>query len=307
MIIAKELVMKSNRLIKLSYFLVILFLLPVACTNSDFSGYEKDSNGLNYKTYKLNKDADKPEIGDFLTLELVYSNSKDSILFNSIDMKDGFRIPCQEPGYPGDFFYAIKNLHLDDSMAFVISADSFFLKTVGTPVLPDFVDPGDFLFFEAKLTNIQPKAEFEQEQKILMEKQQAMLFELKQKEIDDLNAYIENNNIGLEPTESGLYYIEISRGKGKSVEYGSKVKVHYSGVFLNGQKFDSSYDRDEAVEFEIGDQSIIPGWNEGVKMMREGGKAVIIIPSDIAYGEQGRGDVPPYTTMVFEIELLEVK
>jgi FKBP-type peptidyl-prolyl cis-trans isomerase FkpA/FKBP-type peptidyl-prolyl cis-trans isomerase FklB len=76
---------------------------------------------------------------------------------------------------------------------------------------------------------------------------------------------------------------------------------------LNGEKFDSSYDRNEAIEFEIGSRKIIPGWNEGIKLMREGGKAVIIVPSDLAYGEQGKGDIAPFTTLVFEIELLEVK
>ncbi len=297
----------KGKLFKLSYFLVISLILTVACTSSDFHGYEEDSNGLFYKKYVVDNNADKPEIGDFLTLDLVYRNSKDSILFNSKDMAGGFRIPLQEPGYSGDFFYAVSKMHLNDSIAFVMSADSFFLTTVGTPNLPEFVKPGDFLYFETRLAKIQKKADFENEQQGLMEKQQEIKDEMKQKELDELNEYIKNNNIGLKATESGLYFIEINKGKGKSVENGSKVKVHYTGVFLDGQKFDSSYDRDQAIEFEIGNESIIPGWNEGIKMMNEGGKAVIIVPSELAYGEEGRGDIAPFTTLVFEVELLEVK
>jgi len=297
----------KGKLLKLSYFLLGSLILAFGCTSSDFPGYEKDANGLHYRNYSVDVEADKSSMGDFLTLDLVYSNSEDSVLFNSKDMAGGFRIPVQEPGYPGDFFYAVSKLHLNDSVAFVISADSFFLRTVGTPVLPAFVDAGDFLYFEAKLVKIQSKADFEKEQQIVAENQRVIMDEMKQKEIDELNEYIEYNNIGLKPTESGLYYIQIRKGEGNPVEDGSKVKVHYTGIFLDGQKFDSSYDRDQAVEFEIGTPNIIPGWNEGVKFMREGGKAVIIVPSKLAYGEQGRGDIPPYTTLVFEVELLEVK
>ena len=297
----------KSKLLKLSYLFIIGILVAVACTTSDFPGYEKDSDGLYYKGYSVDDNAPKPAQGDFLTLDMVYRNSKDSILFNSKDMEGGFRIPVQEPGYPGDFFYAISKLHINDSVSFVISADSFFLRTVGMPELPEFVNPGEFLYFEAKLVKIQTKVEFEKEQQLLVEEHLEQMNELKQKELKEINEYIKNNNIGLKPTESGLYYIEITKGNGKPVEDGSVVRVHYTGVLLNGEKFDSSYDRNEAIEFEIGSRKIIPGWNEGIKLMREGGKAVIIVPSDLAYGEQGKGDIAPFTTLVFEIELLEVK
>ena len=96
--------MKSN-FFKLLYPGVISLVLAVACTNNPFPGYEKDAKGLYCKEYKVDVNADKPEIGDFLTLDLIYSNANDSILFNSKDMEGGFRIPVQEAGYPGDFFY----------------------------------------------------------------------------------------------------------------------------------------------------------------------------------------------------------
>lgn len=298
--------MKVNQISYFIYFLVLTLLASIACKRSDFPGYKKDKNGLHYKMIVSDKNEQKPEIGDYLTLDLIYRNAKDSVLFNSKDMKGGFRIPCQEQDYPGDFFYAVSLMNLNDSMKFVISADSFFLTTIGMPELPTFVNEGDYLFFEAKLKDIMPKTEFEKEQKALLKKQKEAIDKLKKKEIEELDEYIKNNNIGLEPTESGLYYIEINKGKGKEIREGDTVKVHYSGVFLDGQKFDSSYDKGKPVEFKVGDEKIIPGWNEGIKMMREGGKSVFIIPSKIAYGAQGKGNVPPFKTLVFEIELLEV-
>ena len=126
-------------------------------------------------------------------------------------------------------------------------------------------------------------------------------------EIEDRDAYLLKNYPNASPTESGLYYIETEEGTGKYAESRRIVKVHYEGKFLDGEVFDSSYERGEPIEFTLGIGQVIKGWDEGISYMKEGGKAVLIIPSNLAYGTQGRGTIPGYSTLVFTVELIEVK
>ncbi|RLD44073.1 MAG: FKBP-type peptidyl-prolyl cis-trans isomerase [Bacteroidetes bacterium] len=127
------------------------------------------------------------------------------------------------------------------------------------------------------------------------------------KEIDDLKKYINSNGITTRPTKSGLYYIEEVAGDGAQATAGKKVKVHYTGTLLNGTKFDSSVDRGQPFEFTLGQGQVIPGWDEGIALMKVGGKAKLIIPSRLGYGERGAGQqIPPNSTLIFEVELLEV-
>jgi peptidylprolyl isomerase len=109
-------------------------------------------------------------------------------------------------------------------------------------------------------------------------------------------------------TKSGLKYVELKVGDGAEAKEGSKVKVHYTGKLEDGKKFDSSLDRNEPFEVEIGKTSVIKGWTEGLQGMKAGGKRKLIIPPELGYGERGAGKViPPNATLIFEIEMLEVK
>jgi FKBP-type peptidyl-prolyl cis-trans isomerase FkpA len=126
-----------------------------------------------------------------------------------------------------------------------------------------------------------------------------------EKELELLQTYLDKNNIDTEPTKSGLYYIEKVQGTGDFPEVTDVVKVHYEGRLLsNDEIFDSSYERGEPAEFTLG--QLIPGWIEGISYMKEGGEATLIIPSDLAYGQYGSGSIPGYSTLIFEIELLEI-
>lgn len=109
-------------------------------------------------------------------------------------------------------------------------------------------------------------------------------------------------------TASGLQYVEIAEGKGETPAKGQTVSVHYTGTLENGKKFDSSRDRNQAFEFQIGEGQVIKGWDEGLSTMKIGGRRKLIIPADLGYGARGAGGViPPNATLVFDVELLNIK
>ena len=113
---------------------------------------------------------------------------------------------------------------------------------------------------------------------------------------------------GAKVTSSGLAYKIIKKGTGVKAEAGKTVSVHYTGKLSDGTKFDSSYDRNQPIEFELGRGRVIKGWDEGISLLNVGSKATFIIPPDLAYGARGAGGViPPNATLIFDVELVEIK
>lgn len=129
--------------------------------------------------------------------------------------------------------------------------------------------------------------------------------DLKKKEEAELQKYLDDNNITTQPEASGLYYIETTAGTGDNPVPGNTVSVHYTGMYLDGTVFDSSVGRNP-IDFTLGVGQVIAGWDEGIALMKKGGKATLIIPSNLAYGPTGRGSIPPYSTLVFDVELVYV-
>jgi FKBP-type peptidyl-prolyl cis-trans isomerase len=109
-------------------------------------------------------------------------------------------------------------------------------------------------------------------------------------------------------TTSGLEYIEVEAGTGAQAEAGKSVSVHYTGKLQDGKVFDSSVSRGESISFKLGVGQVIKGWDEGIALMKVGGKAQLIIPPDLGYGARGAGGViPPNAILVFDVELVDVK
>lgn len=113
---------------------------------------------------------------------------------------------------------------------------------------------------------------------------------------------------GFDQTESGLLYKIIQKGDGIKPQKGQNVSLHYKGMFAEGGVFDDSYKRGNPIEFPIGMGNVIPGWDEGILLLNKGDKARFVIPSHLAYGEAGAGGViPPNATLVFDVELMNIK
>jgi len=123
---------------------------------------------------------------------------------------------------------------------------------------------------------------------------------------DKGTAYLAENKQkkGVKTTASGLQYEVVKEGSGPSPKKTDKVKVHYHGTFVDGKVFDSSVERKEPASFPVG--GVIPGWTEALQLMKTGDKWKLAIPSELAYGKDGFGPIPPDTVLLFEVELLEI-
>lgn len=131
----------------------------------------------------------------------------------------------------------------------------------------------------------------------------------KDRDLQDLvskeNELIKEMSKGYNETKSGLKYIILNKGEGDKPFSGDLVKVHYKGQLLDQTVFDSSYKRNEPIEFKVGEGQVISGWDEGIMLLNKGDKARFIIPPKLAYGESGAGGViPPNATLIFEVELI---
>mgnify|MGYP001286616391 FL=1 len=109
----------------------------------------------------------------------------------------------------------------------------------------------------------------------------------------------------MKTTASGLQYEVLTEGTGPMPKATDTVSVHYKGTLLDGKVFDSSYERGEPANFKV--NGLIPGWVEALQLMKVGSKYKLYIPSELGYGERGAGEIPPNSTLIFEMELLEIK
>lgn len=123
-----------------------------------------------------------------------------------------------------------------------------------------------------------------------------------------MEAELDKLAAGFDKTESGLRYKILQKGEGAKASQGKQISVHYKGQLADGRVFDSSYQRKEPIDFTVGIGQVIKGWDEGLQLLKVGDKARLVIPSHLAYGSQGAGGViPPDATLIFDVELMDVK
>ena len=158
------------------------------------------------------------------------------------------------------------------------------------------------------LTEDQARQAIADFQKALMAKQMEAMKILSEKNKADGEKFLAENakKEGVKVLPSGLQYKELTPGTGKSPKSTDTVTTHYKGTLIDGAEFDSSYKRGEPATFPV--SGVIPGWTEALQLMKEGAKWQLFVPSDLAYGERGAGQViGPNATLIFEVELLTVK
>lgn len=282
-----------------------IVLFTVSCDSgssngSKLDGYKKTESGLLYKFDAKGDGTVTPAEGDFLDVVMVYG-TEDTTLFDSrtIPTREKMSIPMMASVFQGDIYEGLGMMHVGDSASFAMVADSVWLKLFRMPSPPPGLDSLDYLYFYVKLNEILSAEEMQ------ARKDQEMK-EFQETELTARTEYLQANYPDLQPDENGLYYIRTKKGSGNKPSTGQNVKVHYTGTLLDGTKFDSSIDRGEPYEFPLGQQRVIKGWDLGIAKMHKGEKGVLIIPSELGYGPRGSGRIAPYSTLVFEVELVDI-
>jgi len=284
----------------------IAALLNSCWYNSPYKGYTPTDSGLYYKLQTIGDGKSKPFLGDFLQLIITYKTIKDSVFFDSYSSNETGMVilPFAHSSFIGSFEEGLTKMNAGDSVSFIVSADSLFKKFFKAE-LPLFLKPGSLVKMDVKLVRILSKTEYLGE----LEKYRKIVEDLDIEESRKLQLYLDTNQTKFYPIANGMYYMPIKQGVGDFVKNGDMVKIQYKGYFLNGKQFESTYDRGEPLEFSFGeDRQVIKGFKTALSLMNEGAKTKFIIPSRFAFGETGSSTniVPAYTTVIYEIELLNL-
>lgn len=265
--------------------------------NNAYAGFEKTESGLYYKFHNQNV-GDTPELMELIDLQIACFINDSSVIIPNNRMI----MQMIEPLFAGDIYDGIKMMSVGDSASFIVRTDSTFMTLFQLPTLPTEFSKTDVMRFEIKLNDFYPESEFANKQMEYMKKTYKNETENAENE---LNKYLKENKLNPIRTESGLYYLQTKSGNGENPQVGTQVKVHYTGKLLDGTVFDSSISRNEPIQFDLGVGQVIPGWDEGIRLMSKGEKGILFIPYYLGYGDRGAGAIPPFATLIFDVELVD--
>lgn len=310
-----------NNYKKLSFALFLSLTLVWACNNEKKL---ETPEGVEYILIDSNE-GESMEEGEFAIFSLRLEDSKDSVLLNSEEVGE---LPIQMDdsvlSTRGPLFSILKGLRIGDSIKTKLTASEVFTQGFKQPVSPDMEKAERLTVYAKAIQKFDTAGFMEWQQQKKSEAMQKMQEEAEeQKGIDDelIKDFLSENNIEAEKTESGLYYMVTKETSGEKPEAGDTVKVNYVGKLMDGTVFDTSYEdvareagiyneqRDYApIEIPIGKGRVIRGWDEGIVLLNEGSEATLYIPSGLAYGPRAAGAaIPANSTLIFDVELVEVK
>ncbi len=290
-----------KRQLRMATAMVAGTMLLTACGSGDMKGYKQTADGLYYRFEVQNKDAQQVQEGDVLVGEMTLRLDT-TVLLSNVGRTE--RLMPAIPSYDGVLHEGLLMMHVGDKVTFAIEADSM-AKFMQPNQMPPMYEQGKGMkfYYEINLQDIVTKEEFAEEQA----NYQTQMEQVRQQEPELIANYVKENNIKAQPTADGLYIIVKKAGKGTKVAVGRQVAMHYTGRLLDGTVFDSSIGK-EPLSYVVGQMGLIRGWEEGVMGQPEGSQLQLIIPSAMGYGSQGAGQqIPPYSPLVFDIEIVSVK
>ncbi len=276
----------------------VLSVVLMSCNNGKLK-FEKHESGLEYKIIEKVACDSTLQIGDVVSLNLSYEKEDGTVIFNSSNSERNYLRTVAKPSHKGGSFEdGLLLLCVGDSAIFRINGDSFLRYSESYSTIPDGIGLDDYIIVKIRVKEIVAKEDFTE---ILSDR----FHESEEVEMEILDRYLKNANITTTPTSSGLYYIETKKGNGAQAKPGDQVNVNYTVTLIDGQMIETSLDT-KPINVKLGLNQVIPAWEEGIIKMKEGGTATIIAPSKIAYGKDGKGSILPYSTLVFELELVKV-
>lgn len=294
----------------------MFFALAALGLASCNGGFKKGDGGL---LYNIITDKPGPSIkpGDFVALNFVIKNDADSVLQSSYDAGHPVPAMVQKPAFKGDVFAGLSLLSEGDSAILKLNIDSI---SKGHPKDKNF--KGKYVIYVLKVVKVISKGNLSDQ--VFAGRYQDYLKTIadaaRKAEPTNIKKYIADNKLNVTKTDSGLYYVVTKQGEGAKPAPGDTVVVNYTGLFLNGKAFESSVKSDaikyklpinpmnpyKPIRFPIGVRGMIKGWDEGLQLLNKGSKATLILPSSLAYGEQGSGPIQPFTPLIFNVELVDI-
>jgi FKBP-type peptidyl-prolyl cis-trans isomerase len=281
---------------------------------SPYPDYEEAENGTYFILHTKGTGTETVDTGGAVFVKIKFKTGSDSVFLdiNQATQQVSYPMRIDKSEFKGDFLDMFTRLHAGDSASFFVSLDSLkkyypkefdfsekFGPKIDTMKYLGFTLKVDSIFSRKRVQELRAVAEAENK------KQMDMIAAMETQEPADILKYIEENKITAKPSATGVYYIETTKGKGDNIKNGQTVSLMYTGKFLDGQTFDSNAGRDP-LTFVVGSHMVVPGMEEGVLQMKKGSKGTLIIPSSQAYRDGG-GRMKPFATLVFDIEIVDVK
>ena len=306
-------IMKHN--MKWAAMFVAGAAMMFACKSENKGEFTTISEGLSYQIEKENPSGQQVQEGDVLVGEMTVKFDS-TVIFDTKGKVQ--RIAMANPNWEVKVGEGLLKMHVGEIATFALDAD-LMAKYLNPNQMPQNykAGSGQKIYYRINLQDIVTRNEFMQEQSNYEENMK----EMEQEEPEEIAKYIADNKITVQPTADGLYIVVKKKGNGPKVTMGKQVSVNYTGRLLDGTIFDSSVESDartgnvydarrkyEPFTFQIGAGQVIPGWDNGLMNQTVGTTLQLIIPSKEAYGSRGAGNrIPPYSPLVFDIEIVSVK
>ena len=281
--------------------------MMTACNSVDF---KKTKGGMPYKLY-ASKSGKKVEPGNFVKLH-INQKIKDSLTFSSYKTMPIY-IPVSPNGNTYDFTEILPSLKQGDSLYTVQVMDSFIKRN--PQMIPPQYKKGDKIETFLKVVDVfktqeEYQRDYTREAGTAFDRDSLIQDQLK-RDIAGINNYLSANRIIAQKTGRGTYVQVIKPGTGAQVQEEKYVAVNFTGTTFDGKVFDTNTDPKkgpmEPMVFQVGVSNIVRGFDEGVRLLKEGGRAKVFIPSMLAYGAKGEeGVIPPFSNLIFDIEVVQV-
>ncbi len=266
-----------------------------ACDEIVEESFEISADGLHYKFHNNNEDEIRPAVGDEITYSIVM-RKRDSILFSSYDTREHKKRTMPLSPKKNPILQAFKMMGLHDSITLALFVDSLPKRMTKN------FRSGDTMLVDLKILDIRKKETVDKELVELKAKAQRVNKNIK----GHIKKYL-SGQLDFESTNSGLRYVVEQKGQGKSPKVGEKVDIHFAGFLNNGEEFISSFRKGESVSFPVGKGYVVKGLDEGLQLLKEGGKATLFVPYKLGYGEKGYApNIPERAELIIYVEMLKV-
>lgn len=298
--------------------IVLSLALALACLSANAQlkeGFQTDKSGVKYRVDQANPEGRQVKADDIVIGGYAIAFG-DSLAMTTLSdaPQPCFRATMESNVFKGDLMEGLFLMREGETYTFAFERDSL----AKVQQLPPYFRSGDYGYYTVRIDKLLTQAEFDKEIERQQKEMQHYADSMQNLEMQVLIDYVRANGFSDIATD-GVYYKQTSKGNGKTSKSGDKLRVHYVGKFLDGRLFDTSVEAEaksagmynaqrdySPLEFTLGRGQMIKGFEAAAARMQEGEKGVVVIPSALAYGARQRGEIPAFSTLVFELEVVEI-